>query len=135
MMTIDKLNYLALAADELEARGQQLLKLAELLRQVNVAWMEPKTPTATKSATEYRVPWSSRFDAPAKRVRQANVLASLAEGGSTLKELSQTLGMSSSSVAPHLSRLREAGLVTRGEDKRYRRADPPLAPVEQKEAV
>jgi DNA-binding IclR family transcriptional regulator len=53
----------------------------------------------------------------------------LGADGSTVKEISLALGLNRSSVLPHLYRLREAGLVTKDDAKRYRRADPPLAQV------
>ena len=129
-MSVDKTSCLTRAAEELESRGQQLLKLAELLRQVDVAWMEPKTRAAATLAGEGKKAWSSRFDAPAKsRVRQADVLAALGADGLSLHEVARALGLQPSSMGAHLYRLQLAGLVTKDDAKRYRRADPPLAHV------
>jgi predicted Rossmann fold nucleotide-binding protein DprA/Smf involved in DNA uptake len=129
-MSGDKTSCLARASEELEARGQQLLRLAELLRQVDVAWMEPTGQAEATQAAESKKPRLRQFDAPRRpHVQQADVLASLGAEGSSLDEICRAVGLCQDSVRPHLYRLRLAGLVTKDDAKRYRRADPPLAKV------
>ncbi|MCE6999360.1 metalloregulator ArsR/SmtB family transcription factor [Saccharothrix sp. S26] len=64
-------------------------------------------------------PLSITFAALADPTRRA-ILARLAEGAATVKELSEPFAMSGPAVSKHLRVLERAGLITRGRDAQWR---------------
>ncbi|PSL54520.1 ArsR family transcriptional regulator [Saccharothrix carnea] len=64
-------------------------------------------------------PLSTTFAALADPTRRA-ILARLAEGAATVKELSEPFAMSGPAVSKHLRVLERAGLITRGRDAQWR---------------
>ncbi len=64
-------------------------------------------------------PLSMTFAALADPTRRA-ILARLAEGAATVKELSEPFAMSGPAVSKHLRVLERAGLITRGRDAQWR---------------
>lgn len=64
-------------------------------------------------------PLSITFAALADPTRRA-ILARLAEGAATVKELSEPFDMSGPAVSKHLRVLERAGLITRGRDAQWR---------------
>jgi DNA-binding transcriptional ArsR family regulator len=62
---------------------------------------------------------SDTFTALADPTRRA-ILARLAEGEATVKELSRPFAMSGPAVSKHLRVLERAGLITRGRDAQWR---------------
>src|SRR3954454_14241561 len=62
---------------------------------------------------------SSTFSALADPTRRA-ILARLAEGPATVKELAEPFAMSGPAVSKHLRVLERAGLITRGRDAQRR---------------
>ncbi|GAA3461326.1 ArsR/SmtB family transcription factor [Saccharothrix longispora] len=64
-------------------------------------------------------PLSLTFAALADPTRRA-ILARLAEGAATVKELSEPFAMSGPAVSKHLRVLERAGLITRGRDAQWR---------------
>ena len=62
---------------------------------------------------------SDTFAALADPTRRA-ILARLAEGEATVKELSRPFAMSGPAVSKHLRVLERAGLITRGRDAQWR---------------
>ncbi|NUT47173.1 MAG: winged helix-turn-helix transcriptional regulator [Saccharothrix sp.] len=64
-------------------------------------------------------PLSVTFAALADPTRRA-ILARLAEGAATVKELSEPFAMSGPAVSKHLRVLERAGLITRGRDAQWR---------------
>lgn len=64
-------------------------------------------------------PLSITFAALADPTRRA-ILARLAEGAATVKELSEPFEMSGPAVSKHLRVLERAGLITRGRDAQWR---------------
>ncbi|MFD1150220.1 ArsR/SmtB family transcription factor [Saccharothrix hoggarensis] len=64
-------------------------------------------------------PLSLTFAALADPTRRA-ILARLAEGAATVKELSAPFAMSGPAVSKHLRVLERAGLITRGRDAQWR---------------
>ncbi|ONI83732.1 transcriptional regulator [Saccharothrix sp. ALI-22-I] len=62
---------------------------------------------------------SITFAALADPTRRA-ILARLAEGAATVKELSEPFAMSGPAVSKHLRVLERAGLITRGRDAQWR---------------
>ncbi|CCH34868.1 metalloregulator ArsR/SmtB family transcription factor [Actinosynnema sp. NPDC047251] len=64
-------------------------------------------------------PLSTTFAALADPTRRA-ILARLAEGAATVKELSAPFAMSGPAVSKHLRVLERAGLITRGRDAQWR---------------
>ncbi|MFJ6675349.1 ArsR/SmtB family transcription factor [Actinosynnema sp. NPDC091369] len=64
-------------------------------------------------------PLSVTFAALADPTRRA-ILARLADGAATVKELSEPFAMSGPAVSKHLRVLERAGLITRGRDAQWR---------------
>lgn len=64
-------------------------------------------------------PLSITFAALADPTRRA-ILARLADGAATVKELSEPFAMSGPAVSKHLRVLERAGLITRGRDAQWR---------------
>src|SRR5687767_4552878 len=64
-------------------------------------------------------PLSTTFAALADPTRRA-ILARLADGAATVKELSEPFAMSGPAVSKHLRVLERAGLITRGRDAQWR---------------
>jgi DNA-binding transcriptional ArsR family regulator len=64
-------------------------------------------------------PLSLTFAALADPTRRA-ILARLAEGEATVKELAQPFEMSVQAISKHLKVLEQAGLITKGKDAQYR---------------
>ena len=64
-------------------------------------------------------PLSITFSALADPTRRA-ILARLADGAATVKELSEPFAMSGPAVSKHLRVLERAGLITRGRDAQWR---------------
>src|SRR6187551_1298909 len=64
-------------------------------------------------------PLSATFAALASPTRRA-ILARLAEGPATVKELSAPFEMSGPAISKHLRVLERAGLITRGRDAQWR---------------
>jgi DNA-binding transcriptional ArsR family regulator len=75
-------------------------------------------------------PLSTTFAALADPTRRA-ILARLAEGEATVKELAEPFDMSLQAVSQHLKVLERAGLITRGRDAQYRPCRFESAPLEE----
>jgi DNA-binding transcriptional ArsR family regulator len=73
-------------------------------------------------------PLSTTFSALADPTRRA-ILARLAEGAATVKELSAPFAMSGPAVSKHLRVLERAGLVTRGREAQWRPVRLEAAPL------
>ena len=73
-------------------------------------------------------PLSTTFAALADPTRRA-ILARLAAGPATVKELSEPFAMSQPAVSKHLKVLERAGLVMRGRDAQWRPARLEAAPL------
>ena len=75
-------------------------------------------------------PLSTTFAALADPTRRA-ILARLAVGEATVKELAEPFDMSLQAVSQHLKVLERAGLITRGRDAQYRPCRFESAPLEE----
>lgn len=75
-------------------------------------------------------PLSVTFAALADPTRRA-ILARLAEGAATVKELSAPFAMSGPAVSKHLRVLERAGLIARGREAQWRPCRLEAAPIEQ----
>ena len=75
-------------------------------------------------------PLSATFAALADPTRRA-ILARLAEGPATVKELSAPFAMSGPAVSKHLRVLERAGLVTRGREAQWRPRRLEAAPLKE----
>jgi DNA-binding transcriptional ArsR family regulator len=75
-------------------------------------------------------PLSTTFAALADPTRRA-ILARLAQGEATVKELAEPFAMSLQAVSQHLKVLERAGLITRGRDAQYRPCRFESAPLEE----
>ena len=75
-------------------------------------------------------PLSTTFAALADPTRRA-ILARLAEGEATVKELAEPFDMSLQAVSQHLKVLERAGLITRSRDAQYRPCRFESAPLEE----
>jgi DNA-binding transcriptional ArsR family regulator len=75
-------------------------------------------------------PLSITFAALADPTRRA-ILARLAQGEATVKELAEPFDMSLQAVSQHLKVLERAGLITRGRDAQYRPCRFESAPLEE----
>ena len=75
-------------------------------------------------------PLSITFAALADPTRRA-ILARLAEGEATVKELAEPFDMSLQAISQHLKVLERAGLITRGRDAQYRPCRFEAAPLEE----
>jgi DNA-binding transcriptional ArsR family regulator len=73
-------------------------------------------------------PLSTTFAALADPTRRA-ILARLAEGEATVKELSAPFAMSGPAISKHLRVLERAGLITRGRDAQWRPCKLAPAPI------
>jgi DNA-binding transcriptional ArsR family regulator len=73
---------------------------------------------------------STTFSALADPTRRA-ILARLAEGEATVKELSAPFAISGPAVSKHLRVLERAGLITRGRDAQWRPCRLEAAPLEE----
>ncbi len=73
-------------------------------------------------------PLSLTFAALADPTRRA-ILARLAEGGTTVGELSKPFSISPPAVSKHLKVLERAGLITRGRDAQWRPCELRAAPL------
>ena len=73
---------------------------------------------------------STTFAALADPTRRA-ILARLASGPATVKELSAPFAMSGPAVSKHLRVLERAGLITRGRDAQFRPAQLDAAPLKE----
>jgi DNA-binding transcriptional ArsR family regulator len=73
---------------------------------------------------------STTFAALADPTRRA-ILARLASGPATVKELSAPFAMSGPAVSKHLRVLERAGLITRGRDAQFRPARLDAAPLKE----
>ncbi len=74
-------------------------------------------------------PLSVTFAALADPTRRA-ILARLADGEATVKELSAPFAMSGPAVSKHLRVLEQAGLITRGRDAQWRPCRLDAAPLQ-----
>ena len=75
-------------------------------------------------------PLSTTFAALADPTRRA-ILARLATGPATVKELSEPFTMSGPAVSKHLRVLERAGLITRGRDAQWRPCRLEAAPLKE----
>ncbi len=75
-------------------------------------------------------PLSTTFAALADPTRRA-ILARLAGGEATVKELAEPFAMSLQAVSQHLKVLERAGLITRGRDAQYRPCRFEAAPLDE----
>jgi DNA-binding transcriptional ArsR family regulator len=75
-------------------------------------------------------PLSTTFAALADPTRRA-ILARLATGAATVKELSAPFSMSGPAVSKHLRVLERAGLITRGRDAQWRPCRLDAAPLKE----
>lgn len=75
-------------------------------------------------------PLSVTFAALADPTRRA-ILARLAQGAATVKELSAPFAMSGPAVSKHLRVLERAGLIARGREAQWRPCRLEAAPIEQ----
>jgi DNA-binding transcriptional ArsR family regulator len=75
-------------------------------------------------------PLSSTFAALADPTRRA-ILARLAAGAATVKELSAPFSMSGPAVSKHLRVLERAGLITRGREAQWRPCRLEAAPLRE----
>jgi DNA-binding transcriptional ArsR family regulator len=75
-------------------------------------------------------PLSTTFAALADPTRRA-ILARLAAGAATVKELSAPFAMSGPAVSKHLRVLERAGLITRGREAQWRPSRLEAAPLKQ----
>jgi DNA-binding transcriptional ArsR family regulator len=75
-------------------------------------------------------PLSTTFAALADPTRRA-ILARLAEGSATVKELAAPFAMSGPAVSKHLRVLERAGLITRGRDAQWRPCTLEAAPLKE----
>ncbi|SHF63209.1 ArsR/SmtB family transcription factor [Streptoalloteichus hindustanus] len=75
-------------------------------------------------------PLSVIFAALADPTRRA-ILARLAEGPATVKELSAPFAMSGPAISKHLRVLERAGLITRGRDAQWRPCHLSAAPLKE----
>jgi DNA-binding transcriptional ArsR family regulator len=73
---------------------------------------------------------SATFSALADPTRRA-ILARLAEGSCTVKELSEPFSISAPAITKHLRVLESAGLITRGRDAQTRPCTLEAAPLEE----
>ncbi len=73
---------------------------------------------------------STTFAALADPTRRA-ILARLAAGGATVKEISAPFAMSGPAVSKHLRVLERAGLIVRGREAQYRPCRLDAAPLKQ----
>lgn len=73
-------------------------------------------------------PLSITFAALADPTRRA-ILARLAEGATTVSELSRPFSISSPAISKHLKVLERAGLITRGRDAQWRPCQLRAAPL------
>jgi DNA-binding transcriptional ArsR family regulator len=73
---------------------------------------------------------STTFAALADPTRRA-ILARLASGPATVKELSAPFAMSGPAVSKHLRVLERAGLITRGRDAQFRPAQLDATPLKE----
>lgn len=73
---------------------------------------------------------SATFSALADPTRRA-ILARLAEGSCTVKELSEPFSISAPAITKHLRVLESAGLITRGRDAQTRPCSLEAAPLEE----
>jgi DNA-binding transcriptional ArsR family regulator len=73
---------------------------------------------------------STTFAALADPTRRA-ILARLAEGAATVKELSAPFAMSGPAVSKHLRVLERAGLITRGREAQWRPCRLEAAPLKE----
>jgi DNA-binding transcriptional ArsR family regulator len=73
-------------------------------------------------------PLSTTFAALADPTRRA-ILARLADGAATVKELAAPFAMSGPAVSKHLRVLERAGLITRGRDAQWRPCRLEAAPL------
>ncbi len=75
-------------------------------------------------------PLSTTFSALADPTRRA-ILARLADGPATVKELSAPFPMSGPAVSKHLRVLERAGLITRGREAQWRPCQIEAAPLKE----
>src|SRR5213592_1574021 len=75
-------------------------------------------------------PLSATFSALADPTRRA-ILARLAEGSATVKELSAPFAISGPAVSKHLRVLERAGLITRGRQAQWRPCRLEAAPLKE----
>src|SRR6266516_5620127 len=75
-------------------------------------------------------PLSATFSALADPKRRA-ILARLAEGSATVKELSAPFAISGPAVSKHLRVLERAGLIARGRDAQWRPCRLEAAPLKE----
>jgi DNA-binding transcriptional ArsR family regulator len=73
---------------------------------------------------------STIFAALADPTRRA-ILARLAGGSATVKELSEPFAMSGPAISKHLRVLERAGLITRGRDAQWRPRELAAAPLKE----
>lgn len=73
---------------------------------------------------------SMTFAALADPTRRA-ILARLAQGKTSVKELAKPFKMSGPAITKHLKVLEEAGLITRGRDAQWRPAELNAKPLEE----
>src|SRR3954462_2579992 len=75
-------------------------------------------------------PLSTTFAALADPTRRA-ILARLADGAATVKELSAPFAMSGPAISKHLRVLERAGLITQGREAQWRPRQLDAAPLKQ----
>ena len=75
-------------------------------------------------------PLSATFAALADPTRRA-ILARLAEGAATVKELTEPFAMSGPAVSKHLKVLERAGLIARGREAQWRPCRLEAAPLKE----